>query len=107
MSEAWVWVTIFGLTATTVITRAGVLLLGEQFQLPPRIERALRYAPACALAAIIVPDFVFVHGAFVLPWQNPRLLAAGCAAIFFLRTRSMLWTIVFGMTALSLLRWMI
>lgn len=107
MSEAWVWVTIFGLTATTVITRAGVLLLGERFQLPPRIERALRYAPACALAAIIVPDFVFAHGDLPLPWHNPRLLAAMCAAIFFMRTRSMLWTIVFGMTVLTVLRWMI
>jgi branched-subunit amino acid transport protein len=105
MSDFWIWVAIVGLTGTTLITRAGVLLLGEKLELPPRLERALRYAPACALAAIIVPDFVFAHGVALLPWQNPRLIAAACAAVFFSTTRSMLWTIVFGMGALTALRW--
>ncbi|HEU4623103.1 MAG TPA: AzlD domain-containing protein [Burkholderiaceae bacterium] len=104
MSDMWIWITIAGLTAATLITRAGFLVLGERLRLPPRVERALRYAPACALAAIVVPDVVFVSGTPLWSFENYRLIAAVAATIFFIRTRNMLWTIVFGMAVFTLLR---
>jgi branched-subunit amino acid transport protein len=65
----------------------------------------LRYAPACALAAIIGPDLVLDgSGQVQLALGNPKLLAGLAALGFYLWRRHMLQTIVFGMLALSLLR---
>lgn len=104
MDALWVWVTIGLLTLATLLTRVGFLLFGTRVNLPPAVERALRYAPACALAAIIVPELLFTQGQLNLSWHNDRLLAALGAAIFFFITRSMLWTIVVGMLLYTALR---
>jgi len=104
MSPLKIWITIAGMTAITVLTRSGFLLLPERFSLPPIISRALRYAPACALVAIIVPDVMSgqIPGAGFL--HNARLLGALAGAATFYRTRSMLATIAVGMLALTLAR---
>jgi branched-subunit amino acid transport protein len=104
MEALWIWVTLGLLTLATVLTRATLLLFGENVPLPPAVERALRYAPACALAAIIVPDLVFSQGRPDLSLENYRLLAAAVASLFFIITRNMLWTIVVGMAVFTLLR---
>lgn len=104
MEAVWVWVTIAGLTLATVITRAGFLLLGDRVSLPTRLERALRYAPACALAAIVVPELMYSKGSLQIGFDNYRLVAAGLATIFFVYVRDLLWTIVFGMGVFTLLR---
>lgn len=104
MSPAGVWLVIAGLTATTVLTRAGLLLLGDRLTLPPRVERALRYAPACALAAIVAPDLLLAGGRLDLSFGNHRLLAGLVSVAVFLRTRSMLWTLAAGMAAFTALR---
>ena len=104
MEPIWVWVTIAGLTLATIVTRAGFLLAGDRVRLPARVERALRYAPACALVAIVVPELVYTHGTLDLALSNFRLIAATAAAAFFLMRRDLLWTIVFGMAVFTALR---
>jgi branched-subunit amino acid transport protein len=47
-----------GMVLATFMTRAGLLLVGQRFKLSPRVEAALRYAPVCALAVLIVPEVV-------------------------------------------------
>lgn len=98
------WLTILLLTLATLITRSGFFLLGHAVKLPPRVQHALRYAPAAALAAIVVPDLVLVEGALRLSVFNPRLMAGIGAAAFFLATRHMLGTIIAGMTLYTVLR---
>jgi branched-subunit amino acid transport protein len=104
MDDIWIWVTLGLLTLATLITRSSLLLLGQSVQLPPALEKALRYAPACALAAIVVPDLVFNKGQLHWSLDNYRLLAATAAGIFFIMTRNMLGTIVIGMSVFTLLR---
>lgn len=98
------WLAILGVVATTLATRSSFILLGDRAKLPPLVERALRYAPACALAAIIAPDLLLRGGALDLGPANFRLLAAAAAAIAFAYTRSILWTIVAGMAVYTVLR---
>lgn len=88
----------------SVICRAGYMVFGHYFPLSEGVRRALRYAPAAALTAIVVPD--------ILPWaagQGPtfdyRLVAAVVAVLVFLRTRSAVLVIISGMAALWALRW--
>ena len=104
MSEAWTWIAIGGVTLTTFITRAGLLLLGERLRLPALVDQALAYAPACALAAIIVPDLVLAGGSVSLDPGNFRLLAALVAAGVFVVTRSFVATIAAGMVSFTALR---
>ncbi|WP_375509273.1 porin, partial [uncultured Caballeronia sp.] len=59
----------------TVATRAGFLLVSPRIGLPARVERALRYAPACALAAIIAPEIFVLESGFHL--GNGRLAQGG------------------------------
>ena len=55
-----------GLTVSTLLTRGSFFMLPASFKLPARIERALRYAPACALAAIITPEVLAKEGPIYL-----------------------------------------
>ncbi len=104
MSELYIWIVIGSMTLATIITRSSLFLLGHAVKLPPKLMHALRYAPAAALAAIVAPDLLLQGGVLSLSWTNPKLMAGIVAAIFFLGTRHLLGTLVFGMTAFSLLR---
>lgn len=104
MSASDVWLTIILLTVATILTRSSFFFLGHAVKLPPKVQHALRYAPAAALAAIVVPDLVLANGALQLTWMNPKLVAGIGAAAFFLATRHLLGTIIAGMAMYSLLR---
>jgi branched-subunit amino acid transport protein len=104
MSEFDIWITIISLTLATVLTRSSFFLLGNAVKLPAKIQHALRYAPAAALAAIVIPDLVLSGGTVAAPWTNPKLLAAIGAALFFMATRRMLETIVVGMALFTVFR---
>jgi branched-subunit amino acid transport protein len=104
MSSSDVWITIALLTVATILTRGSFFLLGGVVKLPPKVQHALRYAPAAALAAIVAPDLLIANGSLLLSWTNPKLMAGIGAGIFFLATRHLLWTIVLGMALFSVLR---
>lgn len=104
MSATDIWLTIVLLTVATILTRSSFFFLGHAVKLPPKVQHALRYAPAAALAAIVAPDLLSADGALHLAWSNPKLIAGVGAAAFFLVTRHLLGTIVAGMTMYSLLR---
>jgi branched-subunit amino acid transport protein len=106
MSAAHVWLTILLLAVATILTRSSFFVLASM-RLPARIQQALRYAPAAALAAIVIPDLLLNGGAGGAPavdWANPRLLAGVGASLFFLATRHLLATIVFGMALFTIAR---
>jgi branched-subunit amino acid transport protein len=107
MSEFDIWLTIVLLTVATIVTRSAFFLLGDKVKLPSKIQHALRYAPAAALAAIVAPDLVTSGGALTLTWMNPKLWAGIGAAVFFLSTRHLLGTIVAGMGLYTLLRFIL
>jgi branched-subunit amino acid transport protein len=104
MSSTEVWIIIVLLTVATVVTRSAFFLFGNAVKLPPKVQHALRYAPAAALAAIVVPDLVLSGGALDAGWTNPKLMAGIGAALFFLATRRMLETIIVGMAIFTIVR---
>lgn len=104
MTAGEIWITILLLTVATIVTRCSFFLLGDAVKLPPKVQHALRYAPAAALAAIVIPDLVLTGGAVEVMWANPKLLAGMGAALFFIRTRHLLGTIVVGMALFTVLR---
>jgi branched-subunit amino acid transport protein len=99
-----IWLVIVGLTLVTVVTRSFFLVLGERVPLPARVQHALRYAPACALVALIAPEVLLQQGALALQFGNIKLLAALVAVATMLATRNMMATMAAGMAAYTALR---
>jgi branched-subunit amino acid transport protein len=105
MSDLEIWITIFALIIATAITRSSFWLVGHHITIPPRVQEMLRYAPGCALAAIIAPELLMTADAH--PVFNPvniKLAAAVGAGIYYLWRKSMLETIIFGMLVFTVLR---
>jgi branched-subunit amino acid transport protein len=103
MNAADTWITIILLTVATIATRSSFFLFSN-VKLPVKVQHALRYAPAAALAAIVVPDLVLSEGVLSLTWMNPKLVAGIGAALCFVFTRHLLGTIVIGMALFTVLR---
>jgi branched-subunit amino acid transport protein len=91
------------MAATTVLTRGFFFLLAGS-RMPAWLQHALGYVPAVALAAIVAPDLLVSGGAVSLSWTNTKLIAGVAAIAFFLWTRHVLGTLVFGMVVFTLLR---
>lgn len=104
MSNIYLLLVTGGLILATFLTRASLLLAGERFKPSPRVESALRFAPICALAALIAPEIVVAEGAVDLSLSNPRLVAALAATVFFLWKRSMVGCIVVGTLVVAAFR---
>jgi branched-subunit amino acid transport protein len=105
MADWEIWVVIGVLVLATAFTRSAFWLVGHRVNIPPRVQEMLRFAPACALAAIIGPDLLLGHaGELELSPANPKLLAAIASLAFYLVRRNMLHTIIFGMLVFTLLR---
>ena len=105
MSETWLaWTLIVGMGLVAFFTRAVFILPGSHLKLPATAERVLRYAPAAALMAIVVPDLAMTQGALSISIENPRLVAGLVAFALAAATRSILLTIVGGMLVLTLIR---
>lgn len=104
MSDWEIWLVVLLLVVATAVSRCSLWLVGHRINLPPRVQEALRYAPACALAAIIVPDLLLAGGQLRFDLGNYRLAAAVIALVFYLARRNMLQTIVLGMACFTILR---
>jgi len=97
---------IAGLALSTFVTRTSFLIAGSRLRLGHRVEVALRYAPVCTLAAIIVPD-VLLHppGTEIdLSLFNPRLIGALAAGLWLCWSRNIVGCLASGITAFTLAR---
>jgi branched-subunit amino acid transport protein len=80
--DATLWLAFVLIGLATTLPRASFIVLGNRVSLPPVVQRALRYAPAAALAAIVAPDVLVVAGDFAP--LNPKfagIIAAVAAAV--------------------------
>ncbi|RAS37863.1 AzlD domain-containing protein [Paraburkholderia bryophila] len=104
MTSTQIWLAIFGMTFVTAVTRAMFLIGGERTVLPPRVQKMLRYAPAAALAAVVLPDVLAMPAGLSFAPSNHEFYATLAGLGWFLWRRSMLGTIVVGMLVFTLLR---
>ena len=105
MADWEIWVVIVVLGIATACCRSALWMVGHRVTIPRRVQEMLRYAPACALAAIVAPDFMLgPQGEIELAVTNPKLLAGIVALAYYLWRRNMLQTIVIGMVVFTALR---
>jgi len=100
--DASLWLIFILIGLATTLPRASFIVLGSRVALPPVLQRALRYAPAAALAAIVAPD-VLVVGGQIEP-LNPKLAAAGVAVAAAALSRNPWLPFIAGMAVLLGLR---
>lgn len=99
--STWLAILVGGLL--TFAMRLSFIELLRGFDLPPRIGRALRLVPPAVLSAIILPELVMPSGSPDLSVHNYRLIAGCVALLVAWKTRSVVFTMLVGMSALLLL----
>lgn len=92
------------LTLCSILTRTIYFLFGDQLPLSDGVRRALRYAPAAALVAIIVPGLFPLQADGTMTVAADQLLGALAAVAVYLRTRNTMLVIVLGMAVFWLAR---
>lgn len=103
--DASLWLIFILIALATTLPRASFIVLGNRVALPSVLQRALRYAPAAALAAIVVPDVLVVGGTVEV--FNPKLAAAIAAVAAALAWRNPWLPFTAGMAVLLGLRYLL
>src|SRR5258708_40180327 len=102
MSDAGIWLTIFGAGLVTFAIRLSFIAVLGNMQVPEAVRRALRFVPPAVLSAIIFPEVLQPSGHFDLSLTNARLWAGVLAALVAWRTKNILLTIAVGMAVMWL-----
>ena len=97
------WLIILCMGVVTYAIRLSLIALMGRMDVPPLVQRALRFVPPAVLSAIALPELVSPGGTLDLSLGNVRLLAGLLAALVAWRTKNVLITIAVGMAALWVL----
>ena len=102
-----IWVISILAGGLTFLERSSIILWLSDWQMPAWLQRALRFVPAAAFAALAAPAILRPEGGPVdLALLNPRIWAAIIALLVGRYTRNLSLTIVVGMIAFWLLAWL-
>jgi len=96
-TDLWTLGVIVGMAGVTVLTRCFFFILDRPWGLPEWAHRALHYAPAAALAAVIVPEIVMTQGHLTSTLHDARLYGAVAGTAYFFWRRGVLGTMLAGM----------
>jgi branched-subunit amino acid transport protein len=100
VSTTTFWLAILGAGAVTFTLRLSFIALLGRIEVPPFLERALRYVPAAVLTAVVIPLLFYQDGALEVSLGNERLVAGLLAALIAWRTRNVLLVLAGGMAVL-------
>jgi branched-subunit amino acid transport protein len=98
------WLIIIGMGLITHALRLVMILSSGRLVINASLRRALRFAPAAVLAAIILPEMLQPAGMPDVSPGNDRLLAGLVAMAVAWRTQNMIWTVAVGMVLLWILQ---
>jgi branched-subunit amino acid transport protein len=104
MSTQTLWLTMLGAGVVTFALRLSFIALLGRVEVPPFLDRALRFVPAAVLTAVVVPLLLYEDGAMDVSLGNERLLAGLVAVLICWRTRSVPLTLIGGMASLWMLQ---
>ena len=97
------WLIIVGMGIVTYAIRLSLIVLLGRLDVPPLVQRALRFVPPAVLSAIILPEVLRPGGALDISFGNDRLIAGVLAAGVAWRTKNVFLSIAVGMVALWIL----
>jgi branched-subunit amino acid transport protein len=97
------WLIIIAMGVVTFGIRLLPIALLGRIEIPPVVQRALRFVPPAVLSAIVAPELLMPGGEFSVSLDNARLIAGVIATLVAWRTKNVLLTIAIGMIALWVL----
>ena len=100
--DATIWGIFILIGLATTLPRASFIVLGNRVTLPSVVQRALRYAPAAALSALVMPDLLLDGGEFTP--LNPKFAAGLVVLAVALRWRNPWLPFILGMGVLLVMR---
>ncbi|MEW5725233.1 MAG: AzlD domain-containing protein [Thermodesulfobacteriota bacterium] len=100
-----VWFLILVIGLGTYFIRLSFIYLFGRVETPEGLKRLLNYVPAAVLSALVWPALLVSQGHLNLGWGNERLWAGLAALLAAWKTGRILPTIVAGLAALWLIRW--
>ena len=95
---------VVGMGIATYAIRLSLILLLGRLNVPPLVQRALRFVPPAVLSALIFPELLLPGGTPVFSFWNPRLLAGVLAGVVAWKSKNALLAIAVGMVALWVLQ---
>ena len=98
-----IWLIIIGMGIVTYAIRLSLIVLLGRINVPPLMQRALRFVPPAVFSAIIFPEVLRPSGALDISLGNDRLIAGVLAAGVAWRTKNVFLSIAVGMVALWIL----
>lgn len=98
-----IWLIILGMGIVTYAIRLSLIMLLGRIDVPPTMQRALRFVPPAVFSAIIFPEVLRPRGALDISLGNDRLIAGVLAAVVAWRTKNVFLSIAVGMVALWVL----
>jgi branched-subunit amino acid transport protein len=98
-----IWLIIIGMGIVTYAIRLSLIVLLGRINVPPTMQRALRFVPPAVFSAIIFPEVLRPSGALDISLGNNRLIAGVLAAVVAWRTKNVFLSIAVGMIALWIL----
>ncbi len=102
-----IWTLIFVIGVVTFLIRLSfIALFGYLDEIPPQVERGLRFVPAAVLAALVLPSFVTLEpgaGGLAVDKLAAGITAGGVAW----RTENVFVTIGVGMATLWAVRFVL
>ncbi len=101
----WIAIALAGLA--TFASRFSFIAFGNNVELPPIVESALRFVAPAAFAAISLPIVLGGDGVSGFSNDIPRVIAAGLACAFVWKTKSLPLSLITGMGTLWLLVWIL
>ena len=100
MSVTSLWLLFVAIGLGTFLLRFIFIYLFGKIAMPDWLQRALRFVPAAALAALVFPALTHPTRHLDLSLHNFRLLAGLGGALVAWKTRNVLLTILVGMALL-------
>ncbi len=100
MSEAMIWIALFGLGVISVITRSFFMISETPLPIPSWLRELLKVAPLAALVAVVAPEIFMTQGHVITTWQDARWPAAVAATAYYFWRKDILGTILVGMAVM-------
>ncbi|WP_146922752.1 AzlD domain-containing protein [Alkalibacterium kapii] len=102
------FILIIGMAAVTFLPRFLPLLFLSKKEISPSFSRWMTYIPVSVFAALVASDVFFWEGSFSLqPDENIKLLPSIIVLFIALKTKSLLWSMLTGIIAITLLSLMV
>ena len=102
--QTYILVTIIFMMLVTAIPRILPIAVFSKYKYPKALTTWLKFVPGAVLAAILAPEILLSQQKFDLSFHNLYFWVAIPTFLIGIRTRNLLFTIVFGMGALALIR---